>query len=104
MTFGLLAQFSSELQKVRGEDPLKKSYTDIGAIISFILPYILVLSGILLFIFLVMGGFDLMTSAGDPKKMEQGKEKIMAAIVGFIIVFIAYWLYQIIAFIFGIKI
>lgn len=76
----------------------------VGKILSDTLPYILVISGLLLFFYLVSGGFDLMTSAGDPKKIEQGKEKITAALIGFVIVFVAFWVYVIITYILGIKI
>ncbi|MCL5675953.1 MAG: pilin [Patescibacteria group bacterium] len=77
--------------------------SDIGSIISFVLPYAFVLSGILLLFFLISGGFDLMTSAGDAKKTEQAKEKLTNALIGFIIVFASFWIYQIIKYILGIK-
>lgn len=75
----------------------------IGEIISKTMDYIFPLVGIILLLFLASGGFDLMTSAGDAKKMEAGKEKLTSAIVGFIIVFAAYWIYRIIRFMFGID-
>lgn len=76
---------------------------DIGAIISRLLDYVFPLAGLVLLFFLINGGFDLMTSAGDPKKMEVGKEKITAALVGFIIIFTAFWIYQIVKYILGIQ-
>ncbi|MBI3385033.1 hypothetical protein HY030_02470 [Candidatus Gottesmanbacteria bacterium] len=78
-------------------------YADIGAILSELIKYILPLSGILLLVFAIMGGFDLLTSGGDPKKTEAGKEKLTAAIIGFLIVFSAFWIYQITKYIFEVK-
>lgn len=72
----------------------------IAAILSkLVLKYIFPLAGLILLFFLINGGFDLLTSTGDPKKIEAGKEKITAAIVGFTILFVAYWLYKIIIYI-----
>ena len=49
------------------------------------------------------GGFDYLTSLGDPKKAETGKTKITRAITGFIIIFAAYWITQAVAFMLGLK-
>lgn len=76
----------------------------IADVSSEVLRYIFPFSGFLLLLFLISGGLDMMISAGDPKKIEQGKEKITAAIVGFLILFSGFWIYQIVAYIFGIKI
>lgn len=76
----------------------------IGAIINDLVPYIFALAGLLLLFILILGGFELMTSAGDPKKMEAAKGKITNAIIGFIIIFAAYWLVQILEVIFGLTI
>ncbi|MBU3935484.1 pilin, partial [Patescibacteria group bacterium] len=76
----------------------------IGEIISKIIPYIYVLAGLVLFMMLVMGGFSYLTSAGDPDKMKAAQGKITHALVGFLIIFLAYWLAQLLEIIFGIQI
>ncbi len=76
---------------------------DISAVVTAVLPYVFAFSGILLLFFLISAGFDLLTSAGDAKKTEQAKEKLTGALIGFIIVFSAYWIWQIVKYIFGIK-
>jgi len=45
-----------------------------------------------------------MTSAGDPEKVKAGQGKITTAVIGFLIVFVAYWLMQIIETVLGFKI
>ena len=78
--------------------------TTIGKIISDILPYIFWISGILILIYLIMGGFQLMLSAGDPKKVQGAWGKITNAVIGFVIIFVAYWVTQLVGKVFNISI
>ncbi len=75
----------------------------IGQIISDILPIIFTITGILLLIYLLMGGFQLMFAAGDPKKVQGAWGKITNAIIGFVIIFVAYWVTQLIGTVFNID-
>lgn len=67
---------------------------------SFVFP----IAGIILFVVLVLGGFQMLTGAASSKGMEEGKQKITSAILGFIILFAAYWIAQLLELIFGISI
>jgi len=80
---------------------INKENLKLGEIVSGLLPYLFTSAGLLLLLYLLFGGFQLMTSGGDPKKMQEARGKIANALVGFIIVFIAYWLVQIIASVLG---
>lgn len=64
----------------------------VADIISSLLPYIFAGAGVLLLIYLILAGFELMTSAGEPKKIESARNKITSAILGFGIIFVAWWL------------
>jgi hypothetical protein len=75
---------------------------NVGDIISSLLPYLFAGAGLLLLLFLLYGGLSLMLSRGDPKAVEAAKGRITGAVIGFVIVFIAYWLVQIIGRILGI--
>ena len=75
----------------------------IGDIINAAVPYLFTFAGLLLLIYLLFGGFEFMTSAGDPKKAEAAKAKLTYALIGFIIVFTAFWLTQIMALILGLD-
>jgi len=94
------------------ENQLKKAFpqakfgvnTTIGDILSALFPYLFVLAGLILFLYLIIGGFELLTSAGSPKAVESAKGKITNAFIGFIIIFIAYWLVQILEIVLGITI
>jgi len=76
----------------------------LGDVISALLPYIFVISGLILFVFLIWGGFELLTSGGDPEKAKKAQARITSALIGFLIIFLAYWLTQILEVIFGISI
>ncbi len=52
--------------------------------------FILGLSGSLALVMFVWGGFILLTSAGNSKKVQEGQTKMVAAIVGLIIIFSAF--------------
>ncbi|OGV89601.1 hypothetical protein A2Z41_02635 [Microgenomates group bacterium RBG_19FT_COMBO_39_10] len=77
---------------------------NIGNIINALVPYIFALAGLALLLVLILAGFEMMTSAGDPKKMESAKGRLTGAVIGFVIIFVAYWLVQILEVIFGLKI
>lgn len=77
--------------------------TTIGSIITAILPYLYAVAGFGLLIFLIGGGFAYLTSAGDPKRMEAAKNTITLAVIGFIIIIAAFWVTQIVNYVFGLK-
>src|SRR3989344_9066980 len=60
-------------------------------------------AGFALIIYLVFGGFQLMTSAGNPDGAAAGKAKITNALIGFIIIFTAFWIVQITGLVLGLE-
>lgn len=75
----------------------------VGSIISALIPYIFGIAGFLILIFIVLGGYQVLFSQGDPKQMAAGKDKITWAVVGFIVMFTAFWLVQLIGRILNIQ-
>ncbi len=78
-------------------------FSNIGAILNEAIPFIFAFAGIGLLLMLLSAGFNFLTSAGDPKKLEAGKQRLTNALVGFLIIFVAYWAVQMAGVIFGIK-
>ncbi len=76
----------------------------IGEILSNALRYVFVIAGLVLLFMLISGGFQMIVGAGDAKAKEGASKTITNAIVGFIILFVSYWLVQIIEIILGISI
>lgn len=81
-----------------------KASTDVGPFIGKLLQYSLILAGLILLAMIISAGFTLLTSAGDPKKIEAGKSRLTHAAIGFLIVFAAYWIAQILQVIFNLPI
>lgn len=80
-----------------------RDYSSIGAIISSIVPVIFAIAGIILFVMFIMAGFTLLTAGGSADKIKQGSAMMTSALIGFVIIFLAYWIMQIIQIIFGVK-
>lgn len=59
---------------------------DIGQLIGSVGGLLLIISAVITFIFLIMGGLQWITSGGDKSGMEGARGKIVNAIVGLIIV------------------
>lgn len=78
--------------------------SSLGSIISSILPTLLTLAGIILFGMLVSGGFTMLAGAADKEAQEKGKKTITSALFGFAVIFLAYWIAQILQVIFKIDI
>lgn len=83
---------------------LKSGTDSLGGITSIILPYVLTIAGLILFGMLVMGGFTMLTGAADKHAQETGKGQITSALFGFLIIFLSYWIAQILQVIFQINI
>jgi len=76
----------------------------LGGIIGGILPYLLTLAGLILFGMLIGGGFTMLAGAADKESQEKGKKMITSSLVGFFIIFLTYWIAQILQVIFKINI
>lgn len=72
----------------------------IAGLLSALLPILFTFAGLLLLLYLLFGGISLMTSGGDPKSVASAKGKITNAFIGFILVFVAYWVVRLFGIIF----
>lgn len=89
------------------EGPLKdinmKDINTLADLINIIIQFVYPFAGILLFIYLVWGGYDYLLSQGNPEKIKGAHGKLTSAIIGFVLLFISYILVRIIALIFGLN-
>ena len=76
----------------------------VGDIFSELLPYVYVIAGLALLVMLILGGITLMTSAGDQAKTKTGFGMISGALIGFLLVFVSYFVVQIVQVVLGVKI
>lgn len=104
----LAVEIGSNLLDVTGkiDNSIGKKYASVSPLISTLLKYSLIFAGIILLGLIIFGGFGMIASSGsgDSKKAEQSKKTITSAIIGFIIVFGAYFIIQIIQEITGLNI
>ncbi len=96
----MLAQ---DLDQIQSNAGLKFPFTDIGGLISALLPYIFGAAAIALLVYLVLGGFQLMTSRGDPKAIQGAQGKIANALIGFAVVVMSYAIIGLIGQVLGIS-
>lgn len=59
------------------------------------------IAGAIIVLYSISAGLGLMMSRGDPAAVNSSKQKLTNAIVGFIIVFCAYWIVQIVGLVLG---
>lgn len=75
-----------------------------AGIINRFLDYAFPLAGLILFVMLVWGGFEILIKSPGQKSLESGKQRVTAAFIGFFLLFASYWIWQIIEVVFGVKI
>jgi hypothetical protein len=75
----------------------------IGSFVSAALPYLYTFGGIIFFGMIVWGGFEMLAGANEPKSQEQGKQRITAAAIGFLLLFTSYWIAQLLQIVFGVT-
>lgn len=70
----------------------------VASLVTLFLNIVFVLSGLILLFFFIFGGIGMISSAGanDPQKSEQAKKTITSAVIGFVIVFVSYWIVKLI--------
>lgn len=77
---------------------------NVAGLINRALSFIFPLAGLVLFLMLVWGGFEMLTGAASKQNLDAGKQRITAALIGFLLLFVSYWIVQIIEYITGIVI
>lgn len=63
---------------------------DIGRLISSAIQLLLIGAGLIAFLYLLLGGIQWITSGGDKAGVDAARQKILAAIIGLVIVFAAW--------------
>lgn len=78
----------------------------IGALVSVLLNNAYIVAGVLLLVFILLGGLNMIAGAGskDAQKAAQSKMAVTWAVLGFLIIFASYWIIQLVELITGVKI
>jgi hypothetical protein len=86
--------------------PFGKPGGGIGDFVSIILSNAVAFAGIILFILLIVGGIMIMSGSGSSNKEQvaKGQKAATTALIGFLVIFIAYWIIRLAESIFGFSI
>lgn len=90
-------------QNIGMDKPVEAKITDLGRLISTGVSVIIIISGILVFVFLVWGGIEWLTSGGDKTRTQSAQSRITNALVGLAIIAASWALVRIIAYFFGVE-
>ncbi len=71
-------------------NPGQGFFNDVGVLINGLLSFVMVIAALLVFMYLIMGGIEWITSGGDKGKTESARNKITAAVVGLIVLAASY--------------
>ncbi len=88
--------------RLNDDTPISQLYSDPAFLVNLIVRNLFVLAGIILFFLIVFAGFKFIS--GGKKGAEDAKSIITTAVIGFIIMFTAYWVVQIVKMITGVNI
>jgi len=70
--------------------------TNINELVAWLYYAIIGIAGLAAFLMIVSGGFQYLTSTGNPTVISEGKERIISAILGLILIFASYMILQVI--------
>lgn len=84
--------------------PENVQITNIGTLIRGAVQGALLIAALLVFMYLIMGGIQWITSGGDKTKTQEARDRITAALVGLAVVAAAWAVMLIIQYFFGISI
>lgn len=89
-----------------GDFDFFKRFSSIGALVSVLLPNVLIFAGIILLVYTVMAGFNMIRSAGsgDAEAATKARQTLTYGIMGFVIVFTAALVMQLVEFLTGVPI
>lgn len=69
---------------------------DSGALIGWVLRWAIGIGGGIAFILILVAGFQIMTSQGDPQRLQAGKELLTSAITGILLIIFSVFILQVI--------
>jgi hypothetical protein len=85
-------------------DPISAKYRNLGEIITEVVKIVYWVAGVALLLNLIVGGYQLMMSQGNPDGTKAAWGRITNSFVGFFIIFASYLVVRVVEFIFGVKI
>lgn len=79
------------------------NFTDMGAVLGFVITIAFIIAVLIALFFLIWGGIKWITSGGDKGGVEAARNQIVAAVIGLIIVFLAFFILNLVLGLFGLS-
>ncbi len=76
---------------------------DLGGVLFSVVNFLLLFAGAIAVLFLIIGGFRYVVSTGNPEQVEGAKKTILYAVLGLVIIFIAWVLVSLVQDWLGVK-
>ncbi len=87
---------------LKGGKKVSEIYKTPADMVNLLVSNVFVIAGFMLLIFIIMAGFKFI--AGGSKGMEEAKTMMGGVLTGFVVMFAAYWIIQILELVTGVKI
>ena len=87
-----------------GVNPAVTPFNSIGPLLGQVFAFVLVIASILLFLYLILGGVQWLTSGGDKLATQAARDRITAALTGLLIILAVYGVFKILEAAFGISV
>lgn len=78
-------------------------FNDMGKVLGFIITVAFIIAILIALFFLIWGGIKWISSGGDKGGVEAARNQIIAAIIGLIIVFLAFFILNLVLGLFGLS-
>lgn len=79
-------------------------FSKVSDFLNLLVPAVFILASFILLFLLIGGGFSIIASGGNAKNVDSGKNAITGAILGFLVMFAAFWIIQIVQVVTGVNI
>lgn len=79
-------------------------FSTLGEVLNVLVPTSIIVAGLAALVFLILGGFQYLTSGGDKIAAQAARDRIIYAIIGLVIIVAAVALIQVIGAVFGFNI
>ena len=93
-------------ESIEGPSGIQEEFPDLSlaSLLNKAIPLIFTFAGLALFGYLIYGGFKYLLALGDEQSIGEARGTITNALIGFVVVFAAYWLTKLFGAILGVAI
>lgn len=78
-------------------------FNDMGAVLGFVITIAFIIAILIALFFLIWGGIKWISSGGDKGGVEAARNQIIAAVIGLIIIFLAFFILNLVLGLFGLS-